>query len=117
MATLGSLLDSLSARPDIAGTVVVSDEGLVVHSNLEPGPEADAVAALAATALRSLVPLGQALGHGELRQMVMEGESGATVLQRLPSGATLVVLASDQGDLGEVLFHLRQQLPSLSELV
>lgn len=117
MPPLRSILAALADRPDVAGVALVSDEGLVVEAVLPAGVDADAAAALAATAVRALRGLGDAVGHGAGRSAVVEGATGALVLERLPSGATLLLLAADDGDLGALLYDLRRHLPALLPLV
>jgi predicted regulator of Ras-like GTPase activity (Roadblock/LC7/MglB family) len=119
MPALHDVLVALADRPDVAGVLVVSDEGLVIDAATRPGTrvEAEAAAALAATAQRSLAGLGEALGHGAPREVVIDAAGGTAVLQRLPSGATLLVIAAGEGDLGQLLHDLRRHGPALRELV
>lgn len=114
---LRSVLQALAERPEVAGVVVVSDEGLVVESVLPAGVDREAIAALGATALRSLAGLGQAAGLGSPSGVVVDAPGGALVLQRLSgSTASLVVLAADAGDLGSLLYELRRHAPALASL-
>jgi predicted regulator of Ras-like GTPase activity (Roadblock/LC7/MglB family) len=114
---LHDVLTALAGRPEVTGALVVSDEGLVIDSVLPTGLEAETVAAMGATALRAIAGLSESLGHGAPASVVIEGPTGTAVLGRLPSGAALVVVAADDGDLGELLYDLRRHTPALSELV
>lgn len=114
---LRSVLHALAERPDVAGTIVVSDEGLVVEAMLPATADRDAVAALAATALRAVTGLVQAAALGEPVELVVEASGGTLVLQRLPGNAALVVLAAPDGDLGTLLYELRRHGPALTPLV
>lgn len=114
---LRSVLQALAERPEVAGVAVVSDEGLVVESVLPAGVDREAIAALGATALRSLVGLGHAAGVGTPAEVVVDAPGGALVLQRLTgSSASLVVLAAESGDLGTLLYELRRHAPALASL-
>lgn len=117
MQPLRSVLMALVDRPDVAAVVVVSDDGLVVESNLTPGLDAEELAALATSAGRAISTLGEAARSGELAQATVECSHGTLVLQRLPSGATLLVLAADAGDLGALLYDLRRHAPALVPLL
>lgn len=118
MPALHDVLQALADRTDVAGALVVSDEGLVIDAATPAGGiEVDTAAALAATTLRTLQGLGEATGHGTPHQVVVEGMTGTLVMHRLPSGATLLVLAADAGDLGALLYDLRRHGPALTELV
>jgi predicted regulator of Ras-like GTPase activity (Roadblock/LC7/MglB family) len=117
MQPLRSVLDALADRPDVAGALVLSDEGLVVEASLPPGLDPEAVAALAATAVRQLVGLGEALRLGASGQVVVDGPDGAFLLHRLGNGATLLVLAGAEGELGSLLYDVRRHAPALEPLV
>lgn len=116
MPTLARTIETLANHPDVAGAMLVSEEGLVVASSVPQALEPETIAAFAATAQRALGPLGGAIRQGAPRQTVIEGEAGCSILTRLPSGATLLVLAKDNGDLGELLHRLRREAPLLAEL-
>ena len=116
MLPLRSVLSALAERPGVAGVVVVSDEGLVVEAALPPGCDGDAIAAIAPTAIRGLAALGGAVGLGPAIQVAVESDDGAYVLQRLPSGATLVLLTAGDGDLGTLLHDIRRHAPALASL-
>lgn len=117
MHRLRTVLAAFAERPDVLGAVIVSDEGLVVESAIPAPLDADAIAALAATAQRSLQTLGSATGHGAPRETVVEAAGGILILERLPTGSTLVVLAAPDGDLGALLHDLRRHAPALVALV
>ena len=117
MHPLRTVLAAFAKRPDVLGAVVVSDEGLVVESALPAAMDPDAIAALAATAQRTLQTLGGATGHGIPQETVVEAPGGILVLERLQTGATLVVLAAPDGDLGALLHDLRRHAPALAALV
>ena len=114
---LRSVLLALADRPDVAAVVVVSDDGLVVEANLPPGLDADELAALTTSAGRAMSALGEAARSGQLAQATVECQRGTVVLQRLPSGATLLVLAAADGDLGTLLYELRRHAPALVPLL
>jgi predicted regulator of Ras-like GTPase activity (Roadblock/LC7/MglB family) len=117
MQPLRFVLSALAGRPDVAGAAVLSDEGLVVDAALPQHLDRDEVAALATTAIRHLNALTDSIGHGQLRQVVLDSELGTAILTRLPSGASLLVLATADGDLGQLLYDLRRHSPALAPLV
>lgn len=117
MPPLHDRLAVIAARPDAAGALVMSDEGLVVDAVLPGGLEAEALAALAATALRAHGALGDALHHGAPTQIVIDAPHGSCVIDRLGKGLTMLVLASGQGDLGQLLHDLRLDAPAIAEMI
>jgi len=114
---LRSVLQALVDRPEVAGAVVISDEGLVVEAALPATMDPDAVAALAATALRTLGGLTESATLGEPIQVVVDAPGGVLAVQRLSGRTSLVVFATDAGDLGSLLFELRRHSPALAPLV
>ncbi|MGH7593220.1 MAG: roadblock/LC7 domain-containing protein [Gemmatimonadales bacterium] len=117
MQPLRSVLMALSERPDVAGVVVVSDDGLVVEASLPQVLDAEELAALATNATRSVNGLSGAAGTGTWAQATVEGELGSLIVQRLPSGGILLVLAASDGDLGTLLYELRRHVPALVSLL
>ncbi len=116
MLPLRSVITALVERPGIIGAVVLSDEGLVVEAALDPTLDGDAVAALASAASRALGALSEAVGVGAGAQVVADGDHGAWIMQRLPTGATLLVVADAEGDLGALLYDIRRHAPALGAL-
>jgi predicted regulator of Ras-like GTPase activity (Roadblock/LC7/MglB family) len=117
MPTLRDILAALAGRPDVAGAMVVSDEGLVIETALATNADAESIAAHGATALRALGGLTKALGYQPCHQVLVDGPSGAVVMQALPSGASLLVLAEPDGDLAELLYELRRHGPAIADQV
>lgn len=117
MPPLRSVLLALAERPDVAGVIVVSDDGLVVEASLPAVLDAEELAALATSAARSVNSLGEAAQAGPWMQVAVESDRGTLVVQRLPSGGILLVLAAEDGDLGTLLFDLRRHAPALVSLL
>lgn len=117
MPPLHDTLATIADRQDAAGAMVISDEGLVIDAVLAIPVEAETVAALAATALRSLRALTEALAQGGPRQVVVESTAGTVVVAPLSPTASLVVIAAPDGELGELLYVLRCHAPALAGLV
>jgi predicted regulator of Ras-like GTPase activity (Roadblock/LC7/MglB family) len=117
MQPLRSVLMALAERSDVAGVVVVSDDGLVVEASLPSALDADALAALATSVARSVASLSDSARGGRWTQAVVESSRGALVVQPLPSGGLLLVLAAEDGDLGVLLYDVRRHAPALESLL
>ena len=119
MQPLRSVLMALAERPDVAGAVVVSDDGLVVEASLPGGARRRGTRR--ARHQRRPAAIGGARRRGPepapWAQAAVESSHGTLVLQRLPSGATLLVLAAPDGDLGTLLYDLRRHAPALVSLL
>ncbi len=117
MQPLRSVLTAFAERPDVAGVVLVSDDGLVVEATAPAGLDIEELSALATTAARSLAAVCEAGGIGAMDQAVVDAAAGTLVLQRLPTGALLIVLAATDGDLGQLLYEVRRHAPALVSLL
>lgn len=117
MQPLRSVLMAFGERPDVAAAVVVSDDGLVVESSLPQHLDAEELAALTTSANRGVGDLAGAAQIGDLNQAVVDCSLGVLILQRLPNGATLLVLANPESDLGTLLYDLRRHAPALVSLL
>lgn len=116
MTPLRSVLAALAERPDVAGAAVMSDEGLVISSCLPDALDPDAVAAFTVSAHRALEALSGTVRHGALDEAVISSGGGAMVLVRLGAGAILLLLATPEGDLGNLLHEVRRHGPTLAAL-
>jgi predicted regulator of Ras-like GTPase activity (Roadblock/LC7/MglB family) len=117
MPPLHDTLEAMANRPDTVGAMVLSDEGLVIDSALAIPVEEELVAALAATAARSIRGLTEAIAQGQPEQIVIESSLGTLLLTPLTASATLLVIAENDSDLGDLLYDLRRHAPALAELV
>jgi predicted regulator of Ras-like GTPase activity (Roadblock/LC7/MglB family) len=117
MQPLRSVLAALADRPDVTAAMVVSDDGLVVEASLPAGLDPDELAALATSAGRAIAALGAASQFGDPVQTVVDCTLGVLVLQRLPSRATLLVLADGAAEIGTLLYDVRRHAPALVSLL
>ncbi len=117
MLGLRELLNTWPVRDAVRGAAIVGDDGLVIHDALNPGTDAEAIAALAVTTRRHAEQLGGATGGGPFGAAVFEFGSGPAILSPLPAGATLVVLAAPDRDLGPLLYEVRTRREHLAALL
>jgi predicted regulator of Ras-like GTPase activity (Roadblock/LC7/MglB family) len=117
MSGLSEVLSGWPIRDAVRGAAIVGEDGLVIHDALEPGTDTEAVAALAVVTRRHADQLGGAGAYGPLHTAVFEFDEGPAILAALPDGATLVVLAAPDRDLGLLLYELRTRRDSLASLL
>ena len=101
-------LDAIPARPDAdtpGGIAEVDPEQSAKLTTLRRATD------------QSLTALGDALPSGAPQHVVLESPHGVTILERFPNGSTVLVLAGDHGDVGQLLHDLRLQRPAIAELV
>lgn len=117
MSGLRDVMQGWPIREAVRGAAIVGEDGLLIHDALGPETDTEAVAALAVATRRHAEQFGGAGGCGELATAVFEFGGGPAILAALPAGATLVVLAQPDRDLGLLLYELRTRRTSLSELL
>jgi predicted regulator of Ras-like GTPase activity (Roadblock/LC7/MglB family) len=114
---LHSLVDGLAARPEVTGVAVISWEGLVIDQALGPDTDSEAMAALATTLVRHANELGLAAAQGPLSTAVLEFGAGPVVVAGLADGASLILLARTDVDLGELLYLIRRHRGAIADLL
>lgn len=114
---LRDLIKGLAERPEVAGLAVISPDGLVIEHALPPDADSDALAALATGLLRHAGELGAAGGLGGLEVAVLDFTTGPAVAAALGDGASLIVLARPDSDLGELLYLLRRNRSAIAALL
>jgi predicted regulator of Ras-like GTPase activity (Roadblock/LC7/MglB family) len=111
------LIEGLAQRPEVAGLAVISPDGLIIEHALAPDTDSDALAALATGLLRHAGELGAAGGLGGLEVAVLDFASGPAVATTLADGASLILLARPDADLGELLYLLRRNRGAIAALL
>lgn len=117
MEAVQEALTALLARPEVDGAALLSPEGLLVAANLPPASDADAIAALGVTLVRTGQQLCSAGGRGQPERLVVETPDGMILASALTDGAILVVLAGREARIGHLLFDLRQMRGDLAALL
>jgi len=117
MGGLREIMQGLNSRDAIRGAAIVGDDGLVIHDALASEADGEAVAALAVTTMRHAEQFGGAGRCGPLRTAVLDFGNGTAILTMLGDGATLVVLARPDRDLGPLLYELRTRRDTLTGLL
>lgn len=117
MSGLSEMLSGWPIGETVRGAAIVGEDGLVIHDALGSGADAEAVAALAVATRRHAEQLGGAGGYGDLTTAVFEYGAGPAILSALPAGATLVVLAAPDRDIGPLLYELRTRRDTLASLL
>lgn len=117
MGGLREIIQGLDAGASVRGAAIIGEDGLVIHDALGPGPDGEAVAALAVTTLRHAEQFGGACRSGSLQTAVFEFGEGPAILSALTPSATLVVIAHPNRDLGPLLYELRTRRDTLTGLL
>jgi len=117
MEAVQDALASLMARAEVNGVALVGPDGLMVASQVDRSIDAEALAALGVTLVRSSQQLASAAGRENPERLVIETPSGMILACPLTDGAILLVLASEQAGIGKLLYDLRQIRGNLAALL
>lgn len=117
MRELAGFVRELAGRAEVRGVVLASPDGLPIDQAGPAGFDAEALAALAATAVRSASQLAGASGAGELRSAVLETAEGLVIISGAGAEGWLLVLTRAGANAGELLFELRRRRPALTALL
>lgn len=111
MASLAEIVRDLAARDGVTAAVVVSPDGLPVDAAGVDRPDAEALAALAATLLRPAARLGEPRRLGGLDRVVLKYSEGLVILSAVRNDHWLLLLTTPEADIGTLLFELRRESP------
>jgi predicted regulator of Ras-like GTPase activity (Roadblock/LC7/MglB family) len=118
MIDLAEVLRDLAARPGVEAVVLVSPDGLPIQQAGPASADADALAALAATAHRQAARLAEGAGQGDLRTVVLEADGGVLVLSDAgAAGHVLLLKVSLDAAFGDLLHELRRERTALGALL
>lgn len=117
MSTLHEILEGLAARPDVEAVMVLSADGLPIHSTGRGQLDTDAVAALAANFASGAARLGSAAACESFAASVLEYKNRLVVVRPLGTEGHLFVLGTAETNIGPLLYDLREQGPTLAALL
>jgi predicted regulator of Ras-like GTPase activity (Roadblock/LC7/MglB family) len=110
-----SVLEELNRRPGVAGSLLATEDGMVVASRFRPGLDADAASALVATAVREMRRAFRRVGDRRLSRLVLVATRLKLIVQDV--GEAYLVVATDRHlDLERGLLDIEAAAMSLNKL-
>jgi hypothetical protein len=117
MPTLRDLIETLQARADVAGAVVLGRDGLLVDAGGMDLGDAEHLAAVAPGVASGGDAIGGATRDGALATAILEFERGLAVVSVLSPDVLLVVRLAPDADPGALVYELRRHRAQLAALV
>ena len=102
---LEETLKKLEADSEVDGCALVSDRGQLMAAALHKGVDEKAVSAMAAALVSIGGRVGAALGSGNPKNIVLEGEKKTVIVRRL-SKAALIATAPADAKIGLIDFEM-----------
>ncbi len=112
------LLKSLSTTtPDVEGTALIDNDGLMIASSLGADLDEDSVAAMTAALLGLGERIVEELQRGDFQMVMIRGSVGFVIMTRCGPDAVLACLTSRNAKLGLVFLDLSRTARELSRLL
>jgi len=118
MEKLNALLSSFhTSTPDIEGSAVITNDGLIITSHLPASMEEERVAAMAAAMLSLGDRTAGELQRGALEQVYVQGDEGYVLLRRATSEALVLVLTTKRAKLGLVFLDVGRLVGGIGDVL
>jgi CheY-like chemotaxis protein len=108
-------LAALAGTSGVRFVALADREGFLIEGAGEAVPEIEVAAALAACLGESSEGIGRELGHGGLRGMMLEYETGTLLLHGVGPSALLAVLITDVATLGKIRYLVKKALAEIQQ--
>jgi uncharacterized protein len=117
MPSIRDLVAAIRQREGVEAAIIVGRDGLLIDGQIEPGMNAEDIAAHLPAIVTPCDDFGLATGRGELLTAVFEHRSGLAIASVLSPEAILLVLVNSQANMGQLLFELRRNREHIAALV
>jgi uncharacterized protein len=116
-----SLIDRMHvlqrSSPEVTAAALISLDGLMIASALQPEMSEDRIAAMSASILSLGENIGKETARGPLEQVYIKGEDGHLVLMAVSNQAVLITLVEVQAKMGVTLLDMRHTADDLAAIL
>lgn len=117
MPSVRDLIAAIRQRHGVDAAILLGPDGLLIHADVAPGLDGDALAARVPALLAAARGLTSATYRGDLVTAVLEHEFGVHLISVLSADAILVVLITPDANLGDLLFDLRKNRQNFASVL
>ena len=117
MPSIRDLVAAIRQREGVEAVIVLGHDGILIHSQLGPGLEAEDVAARVPGIIAAADEFGVAVGKGQLVTAVLEHRNGLAVVSVFSPEVILLVLLTPRANIGQLLFELRRNREQIAAFV
>lgn len=114
---LEKILSDLKKIGSIIGSAVVSQEGLLIASDLSRSIDCDTLAAMSAAMQSAAQTALEEIRQGTVRNVIIDSNKGKIVTVPASQGALLVVLTESDINLGLLLLTLKKILIKIDRIL
>jgi predicted regulator of Ras-like GTPase activity (Roadblock/LC7/MglB family) len=106
-----------NGSPDVEATALISEDGLTIASALPDDLDKTRIGGMSAT-LHSLGTRASVeLRRGTVKEVIVRGEQGYTVLLDAGRGVLLLVIANENASLGLIFFDMRETINKIKDIL
>jgi predicted regulator of Ras-like GTPase activity (Roadblock/LC7/MglB family) len=109
------ILTELNKTPEVLGSFIVSEDGMVVASDISTELEEELLGALSAGILRATGRLAEKVDQGDVQGIILETDKNKVFFQKSKAGF-LVVVASESANLGLIRVEMRSAVSMINSL-
>ncbi len=92
----------------VSAAVVVGRDGFVIESAISGKIDIDALGAMASTGMGTSESMGNELGKGELKQLLVELEKGPIIMSPLSGDELIAIVADSEANVGRIRYELKK---------
>ncbi len=111
---LSEILKKLEQDSEVDGSALVSNRGQLMVAALHKDVDDKAVSAMAAALVSIGARVGSALGSGDPRNIVIEGDSKTVIVRNL-SDVALIATAPKEAKIGLIDFEMEKAIAQINE--
>lgn len=105
---LKQILGDFLKLEGVSAAVVVGRDGFVIESAASGKVDIDALGAMASTGMGTSEAMGNELGKGELKQMLVELDRGPILLSPLSTDELIAIVADPAVNIGRIRYELKK---------
>ena len=106
-----------SESPGIEACALISEDGLIIASVMPPDLDDTRVGGMTATLLNLGTRAAVELRRGDVREVIVRGEHGYSVMISAGRGALLLVLTNENSKLGLIFFDMREAIKAIRTIL
>ena len=115
---LNKILKNLqNESPGVEASALISEDGLMIASALPQDLDETRVAGMTATLLNLGTRAAVELRRGDVREVIVRGEHGYSVMISAGRGALLLVLTNENSKLGLIFFDMREAIKAIRTIL
>ncbi|MBN1903267.1 roadblock/LC7 domain-containing protein [Candidatus Sumerlaeota bacterium] len=109
------ILSELNKLPDVAGSCIVAEDGILVATDFHSEIDAETVGALMSSIIRASRQTIDKLDYGDIRSFMLEAEKNKLFFGRCKFGY-VVVITGAEANLGLIRVEIRDRIKELESM-